>query len=187
MTLQAILSVSLVLFTVIDIAGSLPVIIDLKRQGMAIHAAGATMVAGLLMLAFLFFGASVLRLLGIEVGSFALAGSLVIFFIGLEMTLGIRFFRSEPDMPASGTVVPIAFPLVAGAGTLTTLLSLKAAYSTGAILAGMAINLLIVFAVLHSSGYLAQRIPASALASMRKVFGILLIAIAIQMLRTHWG
>lgn len=185
MQLQAILSVSLILFSVIDIIGSLPVIIDLKKQGIKIHAGVATLIAGALMVGFLFFGASMLHVFGIEVNSFALAGSLIIFFIGLEMTLGIRFFKEEQDGSSSGTVVPIAFPLVAGAGTLTTILSLKAQFDYLSIIVGILTNLLLVFVVLRSSGWLAQKMSPQVIGTMRKVFGILLIAISFQMLRAN--
>jgi multiple antibiotic resistance protein len=124
MNLTAVLSVSLILFSVIDIIGSLPVIINMKKEGIIIKPSLATSTAGLIMLLFLFFGASILGALGIEVTSFALAGSLIIFFIGLEMTLGIRFFRDHHDDGGTGSIVPIAFPLLAGAGTLTTIISL---------------------------------------------------------------
>lgn len=185
MQLQAIISVSLILFSVIDIIGSLPVIINMKRSGIEIHPGMATTIAGGLMICFLFFGSSLLMLFGVEVSSFALAGSLIIFFIGLEMTLGIRFFREEQDGNSSGTIVPIAFPLVAGAGTLTTILSLRAQYDYGSIISGILLNLVLVFAVLRSTGWLAQKMTPQILQSMRKVFGILLIAIAFQMFRAN--
>ncbi|GAB4423828.1 MAG: MarC family protein [Bacteroidia bacterium] len=186
MSFQALLTVSLVLFSVIDIIGSLPVIIDMKRQGIDIHPGGSTLTAGLLMLAFLFFGASMLSIFGIEVQSFALAGSLIIFFIGLEMTLGIRFFRSDPQTGSSGTIVPIAFPIIAGAGTLTTILSLRARYEMPIILVAILLNLVVVFVVLRASGHLALRMRPQVLEAMRKFFGILLIAIAFQMFRNNW-
>lgn len=185
MHFNAILSVSLILFSVIDIVGSLPVIIDLKRQGIQIHSGLATAIAGLLMIGFLFFGASMLHLFGIEVSSFALAGSLIIFFIGLEMTLGIRFFREEQEENRSGTVVPIAFPLVAGAGTLTTILSLKAQFDFASIIVGILLNLTLVFIVLRSSNWLARKMSPQVLQTLRKVFGIILIAIAFQMFRAN--
>ncbi|MEL6671815.1 MAG: MarC family protein [Bacteroidota bacterium] len=182
--LQAVFSVSLILFSVIDILGSLPVIIDLKRQGTHIAAGRATLIAGLLMFAFLFAGVSILGLFGIEVASFALAGSLIIFFIGLEMILGIRFFREEAQ-GGSGDIVPIAFPLVAGAGTLTTIISLKAKFDTVSISLGILVNLLIVFVVLRSSGWIGKKLGDSGAAALRKVFGIILIAIAFQMFKTY--
>jgi multiple antibiotic resistance protein len=183
----AILSVSLILFSVIDIIGSLPVILDLKKRGVVIHAPTATLTAGVLMLAFLFFGVAILNVFHIEVSSFALAGSLVIFFIGLEMVLGIRFFRSDNTDNASGSIVPIAFPLLAGAGTLTTILSLRSSFETSHIIMGIVINLLIIFIVLKSTPFLERKLPKPATEAMRKIFGILLLAIAIQMFRSNLG
>lgn len=185
--MQAILSVSLILFTVIDIIGSLPVILDLRRQGVQIHAAAATLIAGGLMISFLFFGTSVLGIFGIDISSFALAGSLIIFFIGLEMTLGIRFFREEQSGTQSGTLVPVAFPLVAGAGSLTTILSLKASFDTLYIMGGIFLNLLFVWLVLRGAGQIEKRLGPQGMMTLRKIFGIILIAVAFQMFRTHWG
>jgi len=158
MNVTAILTVSLILFSVIDIIGSLPVIINMKKEGLVIKPSLATGSAGLIMIAFLFFGAAILGIFGIEVASFALAGSLIIFFIGLEMI---------------------------GAGTLTTIISLKAEYDTMTIICGIAVNLIFIYFVLRSTDWLGQKIPPSVMASMRKVFGILLIAIAIQMARQY--
>ena len=120
MAISAVLSVTMILFSVIDIIGSLPIILDLKKRGVQIQPTTATITAGILMVAFLFFGVAILKVFGIEVSSFALAGSLIIFFIGLEMVLGIHFFKSDNTETSSGSIVPIAFPLLAGAGTLTT-------------------------------------------------------------------
>lgn len=184
----AVLSVSLILFSVIDIVGTLPVILDMKKRGVVIHAATATLTAGILMVAFLFFGVAILKVFGIEVSSFALAGSLIIFFIGLEMVLGIHFFRGDSnDGTSSGSIVPIAFPLLAGAGTLTTILSLRSSFDTTAIIAGIVFNLIIIFVVLKSTPFLERKLPKAATDAMRKVFGILLLAIAIQMFRTNIG
>ncbi len=183
--MAAILSVSFILFSVIDIIGSLPIIMNMKREGVTINASVATATAGIIMLCFLFFGNAVLGLFHLEVASFAMAGALIIFFIGLEMVLGIRFFRDHHEDGGSGSVVPIAFPLVAGAGTLTTILSLKAEFDSASIMVGIVINLLIVFIILRSSDWLARKLSAQVIATLRKVFGILLIAIAIQMFRQH--
>jgi len=183
--IKAILSVSLVLFSVIDIPGSLPVIINMKREGVVINALFATLVAGILMVAFLFFGAGILGIFGIEISSFALAGSLIIFFIGLEMTLGIRFFRDMDQEGSEGTIVPIAFPLIAGAGTLTTIISLKSEFSSLPIIGGIIINLIIVYIVLNSTSWLSNQISEKTLNSLRKIFGILLLAIAIQMFKAN--
>ena len=186
--IAAILSVSLILFSVIDIIGSLPVILDMKKRGVVIHAPTATLTAGILMLAFLFFGVTILKVFGIEVSSFALAGSLIIFFIGLEMVLGIHFFRGEGGgSTSSGSIVPIAFPLLAGAGTLTTILSLRSSFQIAEIIAGIALNLAVIFVVLRSTPFLEKKLPKPATEALRKVFGILLLAIAIQMFRTNIG
>ena len=186
MILKSLLSVTLILFSVIDIPGSLPVIINLKKQGIQIESGKATLIAGFLMLLFFFFGASILKLFGVEVESFALAGSLIIFLIGLEMILGIRLFR-EDSHAGSGTIVPLAFPLIAGAGTLTTIISLKAKYDSISIILGIVLNLLFVFLVLRSSDWLGRKIGEEGANSLRKVFGIILIAIAFQMFKSNWG
>jgi multiple antibiotic resistance protein len=185
MAITAILSVTMILFSVIDIIGSLPVIIDLKKKGTTIHAPTATLTAGVLMITFLFFGVAILGVFGVEVKSFALAGSLIIFFIGLEMVLGIHFFKSNNQESASGSIVPIAFPLLAGAGTLTTILSLRSSFQTLEIMIGIVLNLLIIFIVLKMSPWLERKLPKPATEAMRKIFGILLLAIAIQMFRTN--
>ena len=184
--LKSILSVTLILFSVIDIPGSLPVIISMKKEGIKIHPGIATLTAGLIMLVFFYGGAGILSLLGIEMSSFALAGSLIIFFIGLEMVLGIRFFRdTHEDQGSSGSIVPIAFPLVAGAGTLTTLISLKTEFDTMSISVAVLINLLIVYVVLRSSGWLSTKLSTQTISTLRKVFGIILLAIAIQMFKAN--
>ena len=185
MKLAAILSVSVILFSVIDIVGSLPVIINMKREGLIIKPALATLYAGFIMLAFLFFGAAILGIFGIEVSSFALAGSLIIFFIGMEMLLGIRFFRDQHEAGGSGNVVPIAFPLLAGAGTLTTIISLKAEYDTLSISLGILLNLIFVYAILRSTDWISKKMSAQVMDTLRKIFGIILIAISIQMVREY--
>lgn len=185
MNASAILSVSLILFSVIDIIGSLPVIINMKKEGVEINSKVATSFAAAIMMAFLFFGATILGLFGIEVSSFALAGALIIFFIGLEMVLGIRFFRNTHDEGGEGSIVPIAFPLLAGAGTLTTIISLKAEYDSVSIIAGIIINLIIIYVILQSTDWLSKRISTQLMETMRKIFGVLLIAIAIQMFKQY--
>ncbi len=186
MNLSAIFSVSLTLFAVIDIIGSLPIILSMKKEGVHIRPSIATITAGVIMVAFLFFGAAILNLFGIDVSSFALAGSLIMFFIGLEMVLGIRFFRDHHDEGGSGSIVPIAFPLIAGAGTITTLISLKADFDNISILLGIAINLLFVYLILRSSGWISRKISNQVSTTLRKVFGVLLIAIAIQMAKENF-
>ena len=185
MNATAILSVSLILFSVIDIIGSLPIIISMKKEGVKINPLTATGSAAFIMLSFLFFGAAILGLFGIDVSSFALAGALIIFFIGLEMILGIRFFRDHHEDEASGSIVPIAFPLLAGAGTLTTIISLKAEYDNLSIILGIFINLVLIYIILQSTDWISKKISPQVSATLRKVFGILLLAIAIQMVKEH--
>lgn len=185
MNFTAILSVSLILFSVIDIIGSLPVLINMKKEGIEINPSIATGFAAMIMISFLFFGAAILGIFGIEVSSFALAGALIIFFIGLEMILGIRFFRDTHEGGGSGSVVPIAFPLLAGAGTLTTIISLKAEYDNISIIAGIIINLIFIYVILRSTDWLSKKLSPQVTDSLRKVFGIILIAIAIQMFKEN--
>ncbi|MFK7771377.1 MAG: MarC family protein [Saprospiraceae bacterium] len=185
MNITAILSVSLILFSVIDIIGSLPILINMKREGVQINPSVATGFAAIIMIAFLFFGAAILGIFGIEVSSFALAGALIIFFIGLEMILGIRIFRDHHDDGGSGSVVPIAFPLLAGAGTLTTIISLKSEYDNISIIAGIIVNLVFIYFILRSTDWLSNKISPTVISTLRKVFGIILIAIAIQMFKEN--
>lgn len=185
MNVAAVLSVSLILFSVIDIIGSLPVILNMKKEGVKIQPLLATGSAGLIMISFLFFGATILQVFGIDVSSFALAGSLIIFFIGLEMILGIRFFRDHHEDGGSGSIVPIAFPLVAGAGTLTTIISLKAEFDSYSIMAGIVLNLLFIYLILRSTDWISKKTSPQVISTLRKVFGVILIAIAIQMAKEH--
>lgn len=178
------LTIFLTLFAVIDILGSLPVIISLKQQYGDIKANSITLASGFIMILFLFTGEQLLKVIGIDVGSFAVAGSIVIFILGLEMILGVNFFKADPAA-GSGTVVPIAFPIIAGAGTLTTIISLKAAYSWYQILIGIVANLVIIFLVLHSSTWVERKIGTSGLAIMRKFFGIILLSIAIKLFKNN--
>lgn len=187
MNLNNILTITLILFSVIDVVGSLPVIIDMRRQGIDIQPARSTLVAGLLMLLFLFFGTSLLGLFGLDVSSFALAGSLIIFFIGLEMILGIRFFRSDEEgTEQAGYLVPLVFPILAGAGTLTTIISLRSQYELGSLILGIALNLALIFLVLHMTPWIMKKMSPQVLTGLRKSFGIIMIAIAFQMFRHHW-
>lgn len=183
--MAAILSVSVILFSVIDMLGNIPILISMRKEGVEFKPSVVTVCALLIMVAFLFFGASILGLFGIEISSFALAGSLVMFFIGLEMILGIRFFREAPGEQTSGSIVPIAFPLLAGAGTLTTIISLKAEFETMSILAGIFINGLIIFTTLRSIDWMSTKMSPQVATTIRKVFGIILLAIAIQIAKTN--
>ncbi len=179
-----IITVSVSLFAVIDILGSIPILIGLKNKMGDIHAGQATSVSGALILLFFFFGEEMLRFMGLDVSSFALAGSIIIFILGMEMILGIEFFKSEQGSKA-GNIVPIAFPLIAGSGTLTTVMSLKAAYEPYNILIGILINLVIVFICLRSLTLLERALGPSGIAVVRKFFGVILIAIAIKIFKSN--
>ncbi len=185
MSATAVLSVTLILFSVIDMIGNVPIIINMKKDGLRINAQKTTMVSGLIMISFLFFGTAMLSLFGIDITSFALAGSLVMFFIGLEMILGIRFFKEETTGKKCGSIVPIAFPLLAGAGTLTTIISLKVQYDSFSIILGILINILIIYFVLRSTDWMAKKISEDVSSTLRKVFGILLLAISIQIIKNN--
>jgi multiple antibiotic resistance protein len=183
--LAAVISVTLVLFSVIDILGSIPIIITLKEKGSLIESRKATLISGAIMLAFLLFGEKILALFGVDLQSFAIAGGLIIFFIGLEMILGITLFRDQYVEGAKSTVMPLAFPLIAGAGTMTTIISLKSEYQPLDIAIGIVVNLIFVYLVLRSSDYIQRKIGRGGAAVLRKVFGIILLAIAIKLIKTN--
>ncbi len=172
-------TVTFTLFAVIDIIGSVPVLISLKQKVGGINEFRATLISGGLMIVFLFIGEAFLSLLGLDTKSFAVGGSIVIFIIGLEMVLGHEFFKSEKNIKAA-TVVPIAFPLIAGSGTLTTIMSLKANYTETAILIGILANLVIVYIVLKSLDVIARLLGPAGLIAVRKFFGVILLAIAVK-------
>ncbi|MFN4006197.1 MAG: MarC family protein [Chitinophagaceae bacterium] len=178
-SLDAILTVTFTLFAVIDIVGSIPLLISLKHKMGGIREFRATLISGALMIAFLFVGEKLLKVLGIEVASFAVGGSIVIFILGLEMVLGHEFFKGGDD-PKSGTVVPIAFPLIAGSGTLTTIISLRANYEEVPVLLAILINLAIVYIVLKSLDYISKLLGPAGLLAVRKFFGVILLAIAVK-------
>lgn len=186
---KEILSVFLILFSVIDIPGNIPVIISLKEKGKIIKPLRATLVAGGLMIAFLLVGESLLGLFGIDVQSFAIAGAIVIFIIALEMILGITLFKEgdNNEVDTSTSIVPVAFPLIAGAGTITTIISLKAEFQQLNILIGILLNLIIVFLVLKSSSWIQQKLGKGGEAILRKVFGVILLAIAIKLFKSNIG
>lgn len=177
--IREIATVTMVLFAVIDIIGSVPIIIDLRNKHGIIESEKASLVAGIIMVVFLFVGEEVLHLIGIDVNSFAVAGSFVLFFLALEMILGIRLYRDEEASSAS--IVPLAFPLIAGAGTMTTLLSLKASYHSLNIIIAIVINTIVVYLVLKSSEKIEKRLGKNGLGVIRKTFGVVLLAIAVKL------
>lgn len=173
----------MVLFAVIDIVGSIPIVISLKEKAGHIQSEKASLVAALIMIAFLFLGEQILSLIGIDVNSFAVAGSFVIFFLALEMILGIALFKEDAHEVAS--IVPLAFPIIAGAGTMTTLLSLRAEYDLINIIVAILINILIVYIILKSSSRLEKILGKQGIKIIRKVFGIILLAIAVKLFATN--
>lgn len=183
--IKHILSVTLILFSVIDIVGSIPIVIDLRKKEGKIHSLKATVVSGVLMITFLFVGTSILKLFGLDQESFAIAGAIIMFFISVEMILGITLFKSDPTAQGIGSIVPLAFPLIAGAGTLTTILSLRAVFNLESILIGIVLNLVVIFIVLKSTTFLEKKIGNGGFMILRRVFGIILLAIAVKIFKEN--
>jgi multiple antibiotic resistance protein len=180
-----ILSTSMVLFAIIDILGAIPIVIQLRRKAGHIESEKASIVATTLMIIFLFAGEGLLKIIGLDVESFAIAGSLVIFCVAMEMVLGLTLFHEEA--PETVSIVPLAFPLIAGAGTMTTLLSLKTEYATQNIIVGILINMIFVYIVLKNTERLEKLFGKSGLNVLRKAFGVILLAIAIKLFRNNTG
>lgn len=184
-----LLTVTFTLFAVIDVVGSVPMLIAYKEKMGGINSMKATLVSGALMVLFFFVGKSFLGVLGVDVKSFAVAGSIVIFILGLEMVLGIEFFKADKDASA-GSIVPIAFPLIAGSGTLTSIMSLKATFERAdkneyVILAAIFINLIIIYITLISLNAIERALGKSGLMAVRKFFGVILLAIAVKIFSTN--
>ncbi len=189
--IKELLTLSFTLFAVIDIIGSIPMLISLKEKMGGIHALRATLISGALMTLFFFIGKPFLNMLGVDVKSFAVAGSIVIFILGLEMVLGIEFFKPDNN-PKAGTVVPIAFPLIAGSGTLTTIMSLKATFertdkNEWMILVAIGVNLVIIYIVLLSLNRIEKVLGPAGLIAVRKFFGVILLAIAVKIFGSNVG
>ena len=180
---KEIVTATMILFAVIDILGSIPIIIGLRKKVGHIQSEKASLVASLIMIAFLFVGESILSLIGIDVNSFAVAGAFIIFFLAIEMILGITLYKD--DQPESASIVPITFPLIAGAGTMTSLLSLRAEYYVENIIIAILINIVFVYIVLKSSGKIEKLLGKNGLNIIRKVFGVILLAIAVQLFATN--
>jgi multiple antibiotic resistance protein len=176
---REIATATMVLFAVIDIVGSIPVIIGLRAKFGEIQSGKAALVSAGIMIAFLFVGEEILKLIGIDANSFAVAGSFVLFFLALEMILGIRLYKDEQATSAS--IVPIAFPLVAGAGTMTTLLSIRAEFQSINIIVAILLNIILVYLVLKSSAKIEKMLGENGLSIIRKVFGVVLLAIAVKL------
>lgn len=181
--IKEIVSTTMVLFAVIDIIGSIPIIINLRQKVGHIQSEKTAFVSGLLLILFLFLGKEILNLFGVTVESFAVAGAFILFFLALEMILGITLYRD--DEPATASIVPLAFPLVAGAGALTTVLSLRAEYHVENIIVGIIINVIFVYIVLKSSKKIEKKLGKQGINVIRKIFGVILLAIAVKLFATN--
>lgn len=176
---------SMILFAVIDIIGSLPIVVKLKTTaGGKIESGKASLVAGSIMLLFLFVGEKILDFIGIDAASFGIAGSLILFFMSLEMVLGIKFFREDENTAKTASIVPLAFPMIAGAGSMTSILSLRAEYESFNIAIAIILNIAFVYLVLKMSGWFERKLGNSGIAIIEKVFGIILLAIAVKLFTT---
>ena len=186
---QEFLTLTFTLFAVIDVVGSVPMLISMKEKMGGINAWKVTLISGGLMVLFFFIGKPFLNILGVDIKSFAVAGSIVIFILGLEMVLGIEFFKPDKNAP-SGTIVPIAFPLIAGSGTLTTIMSLKATFERSdrneyMILVAILINLIVIYIVLRSLNLIEKALGKAGLLAVRKFFGVILLAIAVKIFASN--
>lgn len=182
---KEVLSVTMILFAIIDILGAIPIIIQLRQKAGHIESEKASIAVLILMIGFLFAGDELLAVIGLDISSFAIAGSIVIFIIALEMILGVTFFKEE--VPEAASIVPLAFPLIAGAGTMTTLLSLKSQYQTQNIIVGIILNTMFVYLVLKNVKWLEKLFGKTGLHILRKAFGVILLAIAIKLFRSNSG
>ena len=179
------LAAFMVLFAIIDITGSIPIILDIKSKGVTVHSAKVTLVSFLILMAFLFIGSPLLGVFGIDVSSFAIAGSFIIFLIAMEMILGIELFKQ--DAHGTGAIFPIAFPLIAGAGSITTILSLKAEYQTINILIALILNMILVYFVLRLTIVFEKILGFGGVQILKKVFGVILLSIAIKLFISNTG
>ena len=182
---KEIATATMVLFAVIDIIGSIPIIISLKEKSGTIKSGRASIIAGIVLIVFLFIGEKILKLIGINVYEFAVAGAFILFFIALEMILGIKLFKQSEGNLEMATVFPIAFPIVAGPGSLTSLLSLRAEYELENIIVAIIVNILIVFIVLRTSGSLQRFLGKNGIGIIEKVFGVILLAIAVKLFTSN--
>ncbi len=183
--LREILAAFMVLFAIIDITGSIPIILDIKARAGIVHPMRVTIVSFLILSAFLFIGTPLLGIFGIDIYSFAIAGSFIIFLIAMEMILGIELFKQ--DAHGSGSVFPIAFPLIAGAGSITTILSIKAEYSTVNIFIALLLNMVIIYFVLRLTSLFERILGKSGVSILKKVFGVILLSIAVKLFLSNTG
>lgn len=182
---KEIFTATMVLFAVIDIIGNIPIIIDLRKKVGHIQSEKASIIAGIIMISFLFLGKSILNLIGIDVNSFAVAGAFILFFLALEMILGISLYKEEETNSITASVFPLAFPLIAGPGSLTSILSLRAEYDTVNIIIAIIINIIFMYIVLKTSTKIERLIGKNGINILRKIFGVILLAIAVKLFATN--
>lgn len=185
LSVDQILQSTMVLFAVIDIVGSIPVLMDIKGKAGDIHPGRATIVSLGIMLAFLFIGESIITFLGVDINSFAVAGSFILFFMSLEMILGVELFKQDASSMKTATIVPVAFPVIAGAGSMTSILSLRAEFDQLNIMLAILLNMALVFIVLKNLGRLERILGEGGIAVLRKVFGIILLSIAVKLFTSN--
>ncbi|WP_435135227.1 MarC family protein [Formosa sp. A9] len=178
---KEIFTAFMILFAVIDIVGNIPIVIDLRKKVGHIQSEKASIIAGVIMIIFLFLGKNILSLIGIGVNSFAVAGSFILFFIALEMILGITLYKEDENSAMTASVFPLAFPLIAGPGSLTTLLSLRAEFKIENIIVAVIVNVIIIYIVLKTSATIERLIGQNGINIIRKVFGVILLAIAVKL------
>ena len=182
---KEIFTAFMILFAVIDIVGNIPIIIDLRKKVGHIQSEKASLIAGIIMILFLFIGENILSLIGIDVNSFAIAGAFVLFFIALEMILGITLYKDEDNTTLTASVFPLAFPLIAGPGSLTTLLSIKSEFSTPNIIVAIIVNVFVIYIVLKTSRKIEKFIGKNGIQIIRKIFGVVLLAIAVKLFMSN--
>ena len=182
---KEIVTAFMVLFAVIDIIGNIPIVIDLRKKAGHIQSEKASIIAGVIMILFLFVGKTLLSLIGVGVNSFAVAGAFILFFIALEMILGVTLFKEGDTSPDVASIFPLAFPLLAGPGSLTTLLSLRAEYAIQNIIVAILVNIIIIFVVLKTSGRLQRFLGKNGIAVIQKIFGVILLAIAVKLFTSN--
>ena len=185
LSLNEIATAFMVLFAVIDILGSIPIILDIKRKAGKISSLRASFVSLLIMLGFLFLGERLIGFIGIDVNSFAVAGSIIIFIMALEMVLNVNLFKDDGSNAKTASIVPLAFPIIAGAGSMTTILSLRAEFEAVNIAVAIFLNIVVVFVILKLTCKIERLLGAGGIAVLRKVFGIVLLAIAIKLFSSN--
>ena len=183
--IKEIFTATMILFAVIDIIGNIPIIIDLRKKVGHIESEKASIIAGIIMIAFLFLGVSILNLIGIDVNSFAVAGAFILFFLALEMILGISLYKEEETNPITASIFPLAFPLIAGPGSLTSILALRAEYATINIVIAIVVNIFFMYIVLKTSTKLERILGKNGINILRKIFGVILLAISVKLFATN--